>query len=68
MEFRWLRLAEQAHERGAALGHESGLTTTLFPLHDKPAAYPAEYANRCGDAQGNGGVEADQEEQISRRR
>lgn len=37
-----MRLAEQAHERGGALGHESGLTATLFPLHDKPAAYPAE--------------------------
>jgi hypothetical protein len=44
-----LRLAEQAHERGGALGHESGLTATLFPLHDKPAAYPAEYAKRAGE-------------------
>jgi hypothetical protein len=36
LEFRWLRLAEQAHERGGALGHESGLMATLFPLRDKP--------------------------------
>jgi hypothetical protein len=39
LEFRWLRLAEQAHGTGGALGHESGLTATSFPLHDKPAAY-----------------------------
>ena len=44
-----MRLAGQAHERGGALGHESGLTATLFPLHDKPAAYPAEYAKRAGE-------------------
>src|SRR5437868_3688716 len=49
LEFRWLRLAEQAHETGGALGHESLLTPTLFPLHDKPAAYPAEYAKRAGE-------------------
>jgi hypothetical protein len=49
LEFRWLRLAEQAHETGGALGHESCLTATLFPLHDKPAAYPAEYAKRAGE-------------------
>src|ERR1700730_14152369 len=49
LEFRWLRLAEQAHERGGVVGHESGLTVTLFPLHDKPAAYPAEYAKRAGE-------------------
>ena len=48
-EFRWLRLAEQAHGTGGALGHESGLTATSFPLHDKPAAYPAEYAKRAGE-------------------
>ena len=48
-EFRWLRLAEQAHGTGGALGHESGLTATLFPLHDKPAAYPTEYAKRAGE-------------------
>jgi|SRR6516165_4774560 hypothetical protein len=30
-------------------GHESGLTATLFPLHDKPAAYPTEYAKRAGE-------------------
>ena len=29
--------------------HESGLTATLFPLHDKPAAYPTEYAKRAGE-------------------
>src|SRR6266436_2342793 len=49
LEFRWLRLAEQAHETGGALGHESRLTAALFPLHDKPAAYPAEYAKRAGE-------------------
>ena len=49
LEFRWLRLAEQAHERGGALGRESGLTATLFPLRDKPAAYLAEYAKRAGE-------------------
>ena len=49
LEFRWLRLAEQAHGTGGALGHESGLTATSFPLHDKPAAYPAEYAKRAGE-------------------
>jgi len=48
-EFRWLGLAEQAHGTGGALGHESGLTATSFPLHDKPAAYPAEYAKRAGE-------------------
>jgi hypothetical protein len=37
LEFRWLRLAQQAHETGGALGYESGVTATLFPLHDKPA-------------------------------
>ena len=49
LEFRWLRLAEQAHETGGALGHESRLTAALFPLHHKPAAYPAEYAKRAGE-------------------
>jgi hypothetical protein len=49
LEFRWLSLAEQAHETGGALGHESRLTAALFPLHDKPAAYPAEYAKRAGE-------------------
>jgi hypothetical protein len=49
LEYGWLRLAEQAHERGGALGHESGPRATLFPLHDKPTAYPAEYAKRAGE-------------------
>src|SRR5215831_6973968 len=49
LEFRWLRLAGQAHARGGALHHESGLTATLFPPHDKPAAYPTEYAKRAGE-------------------
>jgi hypothetical protein len=49
LEFRWLRLAQQAHETGGALGYESGLTATLFPLHDRPAVYPAEYARRAGE-------------------
>ncbi len=49
LELRWLRLAEQAHGTGGALDHESGLTATSFPLHDKPAAYPTEYAKRAGE-------------------
>jgi hypothetical protein len=49
LEFRWLRLAEQAHETGGALGHEGCLMAPLFPLHEKPAAYPAEYAKRAGE-------------------
>src|SRR5262245_55940313 len=49
LELRWRWLAEQAYVRGGALGHESGLTATLFPPHDKPAAYPAEYAKRAGE-------------------
>jgi hypothetical protein len=49
LEFRWLKLAAQEQETGGALGHESGLTAASFPLHDKPAAYPAEYAKRAGE-------------------
>jgi hypothetical protein len=37
LEFRWLRLAEQAQETGGALGHESGLAATLFPLRGQTA-------------------------------
>ena len=46
LEFRWLRLAQEAHETGGALGYESGVTA---PLHDKPAVYPTEYARRAGE-------------------
>jgi hypothetical protein len=49
LEFRWLKLAEQAHGTGGALGNENGLTTTLLPLHEKPALYPTEYARRAGE-------------------
>jgi hypothetical protein len=46
LEFRWLRLAQEAHETGGALGYESGVPA---PLHDKPAVYPTEYARRAGE-------------------
>ena len=49
LEFRWLRLAQQAHETGGALGYESGVTATLFPLNDEPAVDPTEYARRAGE-------------------
>ena len=49
LELCWLKLAAQEQEIGGALGHESGLTAASFPLHDKPAAYPAEYAKRAGE-------------------
>ena len=39
LEFRWLRLAEQAQETGGALGHESSIA----------AAYPLEYGKRAGE-------------------
>jgi hypothetical protein len=45
LEFRWLRLAEHA-QTGGALGHESGLAATMFPLSDKPAAFPGERAGQ----------------------
>ena len=48
LEFRWLKLAKQAHETGGALGHESSLSVTL-PLQERPAAYPTEYARRAGE-------------------
>ena len=49
LELRWLKLAQQAHETGGALGRESGQTATLPPFHDKPAACPTEYARRAGE-------------------
>jgi hypothetical protein len=49
LELRWLSLAEQARETGGALGHESGPAATLFPPHDKVAAYPVEYGKRAGE-------------------
>jgi hypothetical protein len=49
LEFRWLRLAQQAHETGGALGHESSPAATLFPLRDKTATYPVEYGKRAGE-------------------
>ena len=49
LELRWLKLAQQAHETGGALGRESGQTATLPALHDKPAACPTEYARRVGE-------------------
>jgi len=47
LQFRWLRLAEHA-QTGGALGHESGLAATMFPLSDKPAAFPMDYGKRAG--------------------
>jgi hypothetical protein len=47
LEFRWLRLAEQA-QTGGVLGHESVLAATMFPLSDKPAALPVDYGKRAG--------------------
>ena len=49
LEFRWLRLAEQAQETGGALGHESSIAAALLPLGDKTAAYPVEYGKRAGE-------------------
>jgi hypothetical protein len=49
LEFRWLKLAKEAQETGGALGRESGLAATMFPLHDKIAAYPVEYGKRAGE-------------------
>jgi hypothetical protein len=49
LEFRWLRLAEQAQETGGALGNESRPTATLFPLRDKPATYPVEYGKQAAE-------------------
>ena len=49
LEFRWLRLAEQARETGGALGHESSPAAALFPLRDKTATYPVEYGKRAGE-------------------
>jgi hypothetical protein len=43
LELRWLMLATLAQETGGALGHESDLAATLFPLPEKPATYPVEY-------------------------
>jgi hypothetical protein len=50
LEFRWLKLAEQAQQTGGgALGYESGLAATSFPLRDRPATYPVEYGKRAGE-------------------
>jgi hypothetical protein len=49
LELRWLKLAQQADETGGALVRESTETATLPPLHDKPAAWPTEYARRAGE-------------------
>ena len=49
LEFRWLKLAKQAHETGGVLGHERNLAVTLPPLQERPAAYPTEYARRAGE-------------------
>jgi hypothetical protein len=49
LELRWLKLAEQGlQDTGAALGDESD-PATLFPLPEKPAAYPVEYWKRAGE-------------------
>jgi len=50
LEFRWLRLAEQAQATGGALGHASDLAAgALVPLGDTTATCPAEYAKRAGE-------------------
>src|SRR5437016_4033040 len=49
LELRWLKLAEQAQDTDGALGHESDPAATLFPLPEKPAAYPVEYGKRAGE-------------------
>ena len=49
LELRWLMLATQAQETGGALGHESDLAATWFPLPEKPATYPVEYGKRAGE-------------------
>jgi hypothetical protein len=50
LEFRWLRLAQQAQATGGALGHASGLAAaTLVPLGDTIATCPADYAKRAGE-------------------
>ena len=49
LERRWLKLAQQAHETGGVLGRESTQTATLPALHEKPAAWPVEYARRAGE-------------------
>jgi hypothetical protein len=48
LEFRWLKLAEQAQQSGGALGHDSGPAATSFPPRDRPATYPVEYGKRAG--------------------
>lgn len=48
LELRWRKLAQQAQSTGGALGAESGQTAALLALHDKPAAWPTEYAKRAG--------------------
>jgi len=44
LEFRWLRLAQQAHETGGALGYESGvpLPYTTSPLYTRQSMQDAQ--------------------------
>jgi len=50
LEFRWLRLAQQAQATGGALGHASDLAAaTLVALGDTTATCPADYAKRAGE-------------------
>jgi hypothetical protein len=41
--------AGQAQETGGALAHEGDLAATRFPLSEKSATYPVEYAKRAGE-------------------
>src|SRR5262245_4293031 len=49
LELRWLNLSAQAQGTDGALGHESDLAATWFPLPGQPAAYPVEYGKRAGE-------------------
>jgi hypothetical protein len=50
LEFRWLRLAQQAQATGGALGYERDLAAaTLVPLGDTSATCPADYGKRAGE-------------------
>jgi hypothetical protein len=49
LEYRWLRLAQQARATGGALGHDIGLTAPLVPLCDETATCPVDYGKRAGE-------------------
>jgi hypothetical protein len=50
LEYRWLRLAQQAQATGGALGHDRDLAPPLVPLCDETAATcPVDYGKRAGE-------------------